>query len=52
MVYSAKMDRALSTIKTAMKEKWDETVGQWSEDINKWWMSDVAPWFTAENGKK
>lgn len=36
------------TIKTALKNKWDETVGQWSADISAWWSTHVSPWFTQE----
>lgn len=36
------------TIKTSLKNKWDETVGVWATDITKWWDGNVAPWFTAE----
>ena len=31
-----------------MKSTWNQTVGEWSKDINDWWTSNVIPWFTTE----
>ena len=43
-----KWSNLYDTIKTQMKEKWDETVGRWISDISSWWKDNVAPWFTLQ----
>jgi hypothetical protein len=33
------------SVKTALKDTWDETAGQWITDIQDWWDNHVTPWF-------
>lgn len=43
-----KWSELYETMKTQMKEKWDETVKQWDSDISTWWEDHVLSWFSKE----
>lgn len=43
-----KWSELYDSIKTSLKQKWNETVSQWGSDISSWWSASVAPWFTAD----
>jgi len=43
-----KWSELYETMKSQMKEKWDETVKQWDSDISTWWEDHVLSWFSKE----
>ena len=43
-----KWSELYDSIKTSLKQKWNETVSQWGSDISAWWSGSVTPWFTAD----
>ena len=43
-----KWSELYETMKSQMKEKWDETVKQWDSDISTWWEEHVLSWFSKE----
>ena len=47
-----KWQELFENIKTSLKTKWDETVGQWITDLQVWWDKDVSPWFTLAKWKE